>query len=117
MRLLLSWLLWPFRLIARLSGWIARTVGLLLVVCAFASLVVDGSRSIANETLVLTPAGKTWYDVDRDSIGLAQAVVQRYTFPFIWDPVVQTALTWPTAAVLGVPGLILLVVGRRRRRR
>lgn len=117
MRTLLTLLMTPLRLMAGLMRWATRMLGFILLVAAFATLVVDGSRSIANDRFTLTPAGQTWYDVDRESIGLAQAVVQRYTLPYLWDPVIQTILTWPTVAVLGIPGLALWAVSLRRGRR
>ena len=50
--------------------------------------VIDATRSIAADALTFTPLGESWYAVSPDTLNLAQAVIQRYTFPFIWDPVI-----------------------------
>lgn len=66
--------------------------------------------------------GQLWYDLDPGSLNLAQAVVQRYLLPELWDPGIITLLQWPSWAVLGIPGIGLTALswptrGRRRRRR
>lgn len=98
-------------------GFLFRATGLILLVASFVALIADGVRSVAAERLVVTPLGATWYALDPSSLGLAQAVVQRYVAAFVWDPVIQTVLLWPTFAVGGVFALILMALGRRRPRR
>ena len=66
--------------------------------------------------LTLTAFGQTWYDLDRASLNGAQAVVQRFVHPYVWDPIIQTALTWPTFAVALGFSLLFVVIGRPRRR-
>jgi hypothetical protein len=64
--------------------------------------------------------GEVWYRIDRASLNLVQAVVQRYVAPWLWEDVAQPLLLLPGWVVLGVPGLFLLLVcgfGRVRRRR
>ena len=53
--------------------------------------------------------GELWYALDVGSLNLVQAVVQRYVHPWLWDPVIQTALTWPAWSLFGAPGIALLV--------
>jgi len=94
-----------------------RILGYLLALAGFGFLVVDGARSIAAGELALTPLGKTWYDLDPGSLNLIQAVVERYTWPALWDPVILTILQWPTFAIALVLGLVFVLIGRPRRRR
>ena len=54
--------------------------------------VVDATRSIAASDLVLTPLGTSWFAVSPGTLNLAQAMVQRYVFPALWDPVIVTIL-------------------------
>ncbi len=61
--------------------------------------------------------GQVWYDLDRGSINLMQAVVQRYLHPAIWDPGVMEILQWPAWLVALIPAAILLLLCRRRRRK
>ncbi len=70
----------------------------------------------------LRPAGQMWFLIDRDSLGLAQVVVERYIWPPLWDPVLFSLLQLPSIVIPLVPALVLLTlcylrVRRRRKRR
>jgi len=61
-----------------------------------------------------------WFDLDRSSLNLVQAVVQRYIHPFLWDPIIVTILLCWAFAVLLVLGALILALshsGTRRRAR
>ena len=96
---------------------LVRTVGLLIFAASFIALIADGIQSLAADRIIVTPLGQTWFSFDRDSLNLFQAVVQRHLHPYIWDPIIQTVLLWPTFAVGGTVGLLLMVLGARRRPR
>ena len=96
---------------------ILRIIGYLLALAGLGFLIIDGARSIAAGELDLTALGKTWYDLDNASLNGAQALVQRYLWPYLWDPVIQTVLEWPTFAVALGLSVIFVVIGRPRRRR
>lgn len=95
---------------------ILRLIGYLLALAGLGFLIVDGARTIAAGALTLTAFGQTWYDLDRASLNGAQAVVQRYVAPWLWDPVIATVLTWPTFAVALGLSLVFVILGRPRRR-
>jgi hypothetical protein len=60
--------------------------------------------------------GQLWYELDRSSLNLAQAVIQRYVSPVLWDRiVVAVLLCWVWAVLVGLGG-VMLVLARRRRR-
>jgi hypothetical protein len=60
--------------------------------------------------------GQLWYELDRSSLNLAQAVIQRYVSPFLWDRiVVAVLLCWAWAVLVGFGG-VMLVLARRRGR-
>ena len=61
--------------------------------------------------------GEIWFAIDVGSLNLAQAVIQRYLWPFLWEPVITSVLLLPGWAVFGAPGLVLAWTGRTRRRR
>jgi len=94
-------------LVLRLLGW-------LLIIAALAVLASEAWAWHQNGTWRMTQAGKLWFDLDRSSLNLAQAVIERHVWRFLWFPVISTILQWPAAAVLGVPGIVLLLIGRRR---
>ena len=64
----------------------------------------------------MRPMGELWFSLSPSTLNLAQAVVQRYIDPALWDDRILPILNWPTVAVLGIPGLLLIVLLRRRRR-
>lgn len=98
------------RYIFRLLAMLSLTVAVILA-------VIDGARSIAASELVLTPLGKSWYAASPETINLAQAIVQRYLFPAIWDPFMIWVLNQPGALVMAAIAALLYMAGYRRRRR
>ena len=96
------------KFIGRLFGW-------LLSIGALAVLVHDGLGYLNTETFRFMAAGELWFRLDPPSLNLVQAIVQRYALPIVWDGGIVRMLQWPAAAVLAVPGLLLLRIARRRR--
>jgi len=94
-------------LLGRILGWI-------LVALALLALGGDGLRWLESGHLAFVALGEFWYRLDPGSLNLAQAIVQRYLWPPLWDPAAITLLTWPAVAVLGGLGFLLLVLFRRR---
>jgi hypothetical protein len=94
-------------LVGRLIGW----------VFLLAALVVLGRDLIAwYDTGVLSPIvlGQLWFDLDRGSLNLAQAVVQRYVAAWLWDPVITALLLLWAVPVLALPGLALIYFCQQR---
>ncbi len=63
-------------------------------------------------------AGELWFELHPGSLGLSQAVIQRYLHPWLWEPAIVTLLRAPASALLGVPGLALIglwVVKRKQK--
>jgi hypothetical protein len=65
----------------------------------------------------LRPAGQMWYLIDKDSLGLAQVVVERYIWPPLWDPVIFSLLQLPSIVIPLVPALVFLTLCYLRIRR
>src|SRR5271169_1418511 len=96
-------------IVGRVIGWIALLAGA-------AVLVRDLLVWIDTKHWAPIALGKLWYDLNRSSLNLVQAVVQRYIHPFLWDPIIVTVLLWWAFAVLLVLGLLILAVSGRRAR-
>jgi hypothetical protein len=96
---------------------IVRIVGWLLLIAAAITLANDVANWSHTGTWHLSATGELWYRLDRGSLNLAQAVIQRYVSPGLWDPVVQTILQFYALLVLAIPGLLLLWAARSRERR
>jgi hypothetical protein len=96
-------------MIGRLIGWVFFLAGL-------AVLVRDVLVWIDTKRWVPIALGQLWFDLDRSSLNLVQAVVQRYIHPFLWDPIIVTILLCWAFAVLMVLGLVILALSGRRGR-
>ena len=88
-----------------------RLIGLILMVLAFLSLVYDGARTIADQTLRLTRLGELWNDINQVSQQAFQHAVEGLS-PFLWNSVVKAILNQPAWAVLGILGILLLLLFR-----
>lgn len=99
---------------ARKTMIVGRVIGWILVVAGIAILARDLLGWLNEGAFVLITAGELWFTLHDGSLNLIQAVTQRYIFPQLWDPVAVTVLLWPAFLVIGVPGLILSWLFRRR---
>jgi hypothetical protein len=96
---------------------LGRAVGWVLVFLALAALGYEVMLAAASGTWRMIAAGELWYTLDRGSLNVTQAITQRYLHPVLWDPILQSALTWPAWSLLGAPGVALVVAlsgGRSR---
>ena len=98
-------------------GWVLLLLAALVLV--FAVVILIGGTPIFEQT-----GGEYWFEAHSDSLGRAQSITQRYLHPAIWDPFLINVLLWPVAgglgvvfAVFAVPGLLMVTLFRRRRRR
>lgn len=87
-----------------------RGVGVLLLILALGGLV---HGLLQGEFITL---GELWFRLNRFSLNLAQAVIERYIVSALWDFVLAPLLRVPFAGVAGVLGVILFWSARRRRR-
>ena len=93
---------------------VGRAIGYLLLLAAVAALAYDVAGWLDAGSFAPQAAGELWFRLHHDSLNLAQAVVQRYVDPRLWDPVIVTLLLAPAFVVLGLPGLLLAILFRRR---
>ena len=96
-------------IVGRLIGWVALLAGA-------AVLVRDVLVWIDTKHWAPIALGQLWFDLNRSSLNLVQAVVQRYIHPFLWDPIIVTILLCWAFAVLMVLGVLILALSGRRSR-
>ena len=96
---------------------VGRVIGWILFLAGAAVLVRDLLVWIDTKHWAPIALGQLWFDLDRSSLNLVQAVVQRYIHPFLWDPIIVTVLLWWAFAVLMVLGVLILALSSRRPRR
>jgi hypothetical protein len=105
------------RLSARKLGMrlIFRITGTLLLAAALILLILDGTRSLGANRIVVTPLSDSWMLIHPDSLAQLQAFLASRFFGDLLETVVGAILAFPGWAVLGVPGAILAWLGRSRR--
>jgi hypothetical protein len=96
-------------MIGRLFGWIIFLAG-------FSVLVRDVLVWIDTRHWAPIALGQFWYELNRSSLNLAQAIVQRYIHPFLWDPIIVTVLLCWAFPVLIVLGALILALSTWRAR-
>jgi hypothetical protein len=93
---------------------VGRVIGWIVLLAGGAVLVRDLLVWIDTKHWAPIALGKLWYDLNRSSLNLVQAVVQRYIHPFLWDPIIVSILLSWAFAVLMVLGALFLVLFRKR---
>src|SRR5262245_43186340 len=90
-------------------GWALLLLGLGFLASELVGVYMTGTyRPIS--------AGEGWFTLDVGSLNLAQAVIQRYIHPFLWDPILASVLRWPAWSLFGGVGAFLVLafpLGRR----
>src|ERR1700740_2284912 len=93
---------------------IGRLIGWIILLSGFSVLVRDVLVWIDTMHWAPLALGQLWYDLNRSSLNLVQAVTQRYIHPFLWDPIIVSILVSWAFAVLMVLGVLLIVLFRKR---
>jgi ABC-type Fe3+ transport system permease subunit len=94
---------------------VGRVIGWIFLLAGAAVLVRDLLVWIDTKHWAPIALGELWYQLNRSSLNLVQAVVQRYIHPFLWDPIIVSILLSWAFAVLMILGVLLLVAFRRRK--
>ena len=90
-----------------------RLLGLVLLAAGFVFLIYDGTKSIADQTIYISKFSQTWAEIHQHSLQDLQDAVEKNAI-WLW-PVLQAALEQPTWLVLGALGMILILLGRRKK--
>ena len=93
-------------------------MGLITLVIAVVSAVLDLTRSIANSAMTITAFGEEWARFNVASLQYLQVGIERHLgLPWIWTHGVQNLLLLPTWLVFLVLATILLWLSRKRKRK
>ena len=92
-----------------------RFVGLILLAAAFILVVYDGTKSIAGNGLSLTTVQALWELINPASLAALKPMIEPYARGLLWDPLAVSLLAAPAWSLLGVIGILLLFLGRKRR--
>lgn len=91
-----------------------RALSVALLAGAFASGVIDGTRSIAASAILLTPFGDTCFYLFPKKFPLLRPFVESHLSKWMWSPVLSDLFRLPTWLVFGVLGLLLLWASNKR---
>ncbi|WP_085125101.1 hypothetical protein [Tistlia consotensis] len=90
---------------------LARLLGYLFLFAAIASLAFDLLAWSTRGSFRLSEVGDLWAKIDRPSLNLVQAVIERHIWPPLWDGLFWVLLQ-PALVVFLVLGLVFLLLGR-----
>ncbi len=93
---------------------ILRWIGVWTLAAAFMALIVDGVNWLAARSFETTLLGEFIYWLSPSGLNTTQAVIERYTAPVIWDPVMISILNLPVWLAGGIVGSLLAFAGRSR---
>ena len=91
-----------------------RIAGGALSAVAAVALAVDIMTGISSGGFSPRPLGQHWFDLHPASLNFSQVLIQRYVHPSVWDPAIVFLLNLPAWLVIGLLGLAMCVVRRRR---
>lgn len=93
-----------------------RFLGLLSLALAFIFLVYDGTKSIADQTFIMTRLDDVWnWLYARPLQDVLKPLVDRLFATWLWEPAVLPLLRSPVWVLLAVLGSILIILGRKKK--
>lgn len=92
-----------------------RLIGVLCLAAAFILVIYDGTKSIAGDALSLTSVRALWDLINAASLARLKPLIEPYAHGLLWDPLMLTFLKAPSWSVLGVLGIILILLGRKKK--
>ena len=92
-----------------------RFIGLLCLAAAFILVIYDGTKSIAANSLYLTSVRTLWELINAGSLARLKPLIDPYAGGVLWDPVMLAILSAPSWSLLGGFGIVLILLGRRKK--
>jgi len=92
-----------------------RFLGLLLLAAAFILVIYDGTKSIAANHFYFTTVRTAWELVNAGSLAAVRPLISPYAGGVLWDPGMGALLSAPAWSVLGLLGILLMLLGRRKK--
>ncbi len=90
-----------------------RVIGTWALGLAVILIVIDGTKSLGANSLILTPLGETWGMLAAPSLEATRDFIATRFFNALLLPAFESLLTFPTFAVIGVPAIFLALLGRK----
>ena len=93
-----------------------RIIGTWLIGLALVLLVIDGTKSLASTVATFTSLGDVWMQASVQSLDAVREFFRTRFFASLLDNALDVLLTYPAFAVIGLPGILLTLLGRSPRR-
>ena len=98
-------------------GKIFRLTGVALLLAALLTLAVEAYGWWRVDVWESVSLGAAWASVNANSLVGLGAFVENSISPWLWIEILVPVLIQPLWLVLGLPGAVLVLITRRRRRR
>jgi len=95
---------------------VLRFIGSLFLLGAVVALTADLSRPQRSDTPMFSSLHRHWAELAPQTLSAAQKAVETRTHRLVWDPLIKSVLAVPAFVTLGVLAVLLLHLGRPRRR-
>jgi hypothetical protein len=92
-----------------------RFIGLICLAGAFVLVIYDGMKSIAGSHAYFTSVRTLWELINAGSLAKIEPLIKPYAGGILWDPGMVAILVAPSWALLGGFGILLLLLGRRKK--
>jgi hypothetical protein len=93
-----------------------RFLAAVALAIAVVMAVLDATRSVAADAIVLTPLGKSWMNLAPAALETIQSGISDRLHPALWNHVALPVLNLPGFVVFLLLALLFHVLGRRRHR-
>ncbi len=93
---------------------IIRFFGVFIFLLALISLAVDGTKSLASEAVSITSVEEFWQEVHGKSFYSFEGAAEGFLPVFLNDTVLEGILALPLWVFLGLLGVLLSWLGRKR---
>lgn len=94
-----------------------RLLSMIALAVAVIMAVLDATRSIAAETLVMTPLRDSWESLSAATFEQTRQMITRNLPDVVWDPLMLWLLALPGFAVFAGLALLFALAGHRPARR
>ena len=101
--------------LAAMIRFLLRFIGMICLAGGFILLIYDGTKSIAGNMIFLTDVRTLWELISPGGLDRLRPTIEAYAGGYLWDPVAVGFLSAPSWAVLGIVGILLLLLGRRKK--
>ena len=92
---------------------LARSLGLILVAAGFVGLVIDGTRSIVNNSISFASVASMINSFAHGGVAGLQDKVTAQVHPLLWDPVLMSLIQLPASVTAFFLGALLLWLGQK----